>query len=158
MGHPAGIQACDHHHAGFVQTPSPAAVGQCSQGLMFLSGSAMVSSGCCTLSLLPGQPVPLTQTTALFWELFWTPATDLNTPQPLGSAHGCRGCCHILPPAPTARTSCCQGPHRAHLPTRDSTSDDRRSHCSVPSTHLGSNPWCFPASPLQVLNNDEEKS
>lgn len=116
---------------------------------MFLLGSATVSSGCCTLSLLPGQPVPLTQTTALFWELFWTPATDLNTPQCLGSAHGCRGCCHILPPAPTPRTFCCQGPaHRAHLPTRDSTSDDGRSHCSGPSTHLGSNPWCFPASPL----------
>lgn len=83
-------------------------VGQCSQGLVFPSGNATVLSGCCMLLLLPGQPVPLTQTTALFWELFWTPATDLNMPQPLGSAHGCRGCCHTSPSAPTARMFCCQ--------------------------------------------------
>lgn len=58
----------------------------------------------------------------------------------------------VLPrftPAPTPRMFCCQGrAHRAHIPIRDSTLDHGRSHCSVPSTHLGSNTWSFPASPL----------
>lgn len=93
----AELQAQLAAAASPTQSPASGAVGQCSQGLVFLSGSATVSSGCCMLSLLPGQPVPLTQTTALFWELFWTPATDLNMPQPLGSAQGCRGAATFSP-------------------------------------------------------------
>lgn len=53
---------------------------------MLLTGCVTVSSGSAHAAAARTHPVPLPQTTALFWKLFWTPAMGLTKQNTAASA------------------------------------------------------------------------
>lgn len=128
-------------------------MGQCSQGLVLLLGSATVPSVGLLHALTTARTACSSDTDHSF--VLGIVLDSCNRSEHASASGFSTGMQRVLPHFPP-----CTHSKEVLLPRAgpQSSPASRDSLCPVPSTHLRSNPCCFPASPLLSPHSDEEKS